>query len=614
MSTLEDSRMFDPVPPRPFALRPRPSARKVVGKCGMSPGSTTATARAVTPTTRPTATNADVGSANGPDAERGAAAAVPHERSDRTPCRPTRASQARAAGHGEPRTEPVTGVRRGREEGGEQGDAGQCRAAVGHADRVDGHRGEPDEQAHGEDRPAVGRRRRGVVRDGLVGLGQEHAERGTGVGDRHDLGPQVALAVEDRGAVQEQHDLPDDDERARRREAPQPHADERDERDEQQGRPEPRRRRREQRREREGRRPATARAASRASTGRARFIGHPPSRTPRPRTTPRPVRSARRRRWPSTRTTAASAVVAAQCPEPRTTDRDPPGERRRVDDHRGPGRAGLPQRGEGAGVVVGERSADVDDEPALRREGAGGVEDGTQAVVGSGRDAGQGVQAGLVGLVVVRAGVGARVRGEEVHGIPRGADVGGDRGGRRDAPLERAAAARPGVSAGPAVEDDDRPALRRPVLLTHHELAGARGCRPVDAPQVVAVAVLPHRLVVLAVQRDHVRHRALGADAAAERPGAGQGDDAGEDDELGVTADRRGPQAEAEGVAHAHRQRADAVDAAGVRAHGVLDLLHRSGSQRGDDEPRPVAEGVVDRLLGHDDRGRRSTRGCGCAP
>src|SRR5690349_9449934 len=96
MSRLDASRTFEPDPPRPSALRPSPSARNVVGKCGTSPGSTMATPSAPTPTTLPSVANAVVGSASGPEDECGDA--VPHARSERTPWRPTRASQARAPG------------------------------------------------------------------------------------------------------------------------------------------------------------------------------------------------------------------------------------------------------------------------------------------------------------------------------------------------------------------------------------------------------------------------------------------------------------------------------------------------------------------------------------
>ena len=89
------------------------------------------------------------------------------------------------------------------------------------------------------------------------------------------------------------------------------------------------------------------------------------------------------------------------------------------------------------------------------------------------------------------------------------------------------------MTAGAGVQDQDRPAAGRPVLLAHHELAAVRGRRPVDPAQVVAVAVGADGDVVLAVQGHHVRDGALGADAvtagvpAAERLHAGQHGDLG---------------------------------------------------------------------------------------
>ncbi len=205
---------------------------------------------------------------------------------------------------------------------------------------------------------------------------------------------------------------------------------------------------------------------------------------------------------------------------------------------------------------------------------------------------------------MVDAGVGARVRGEEVHGVPGVDDVRGDGRGRRDAPLQRAAAPRARVADRPGVEHDHGPALRGAVLLAHHELAGARGRGPVDAPQVVTVAVLAHRLVVLAVQGDHVRDGPLRADAAAEGAPVGQWHHPWQHDDLGVAADRCRAQGESERVAHAYPQRPDAVHPAGVRPHGVLHLLHVTRPQRGEHEARPVTQRVVDRLLGHHHRGR----------
>ena len=205
MSMLEASRTFEPVPPRPLALRPSPSARNVVGKWGISAGSTMATPRAPTPTTRPSVANAVVGSASGPDEECGDA--VPQARSERTPCRPTRASQARAAGHGVPGAQAVAGVGRRGEEGRQQRDAGQRRAAVRHADGVDRDGGQADEQADRQDRGPVGRRRGGVVGDRRLRLLEQHPEGAPGLRGRQQAAEEVPAPVHQRRRVDEQHHL-----------------------------------------------------------------------------------------------------------------------------------------------------------------------------------------------------------------------------------------------------------------------------------------------------------------------------------------------------------------------------------------------------------------------
>lgn len=68
----------------------------VVGRWGMRVGTTTAAARAATPTMRPVVANEVLGSAPARPAARGAG--VPHARSYPTDCRPMSASQQRAVG------------------------------------------------------------------------------------------------------------------------------------------------------------------------------------------------------------------------------------------------------------------------------------------------------------------------------------------------------------------------------------------------------------------------------------------------------------------------------------------------------------------------------------
>ena len=237
MSTLEASRTFEPFPPRPLSLCPSPSARKVVGRCGTRAGSTTAAARATTPTSRPVVANAVVGSASGPAEERGAA--VPQDRSDRTPCRPDEGEPAQGARHGVPGTEPVAGVRRRAEEGGQQGDPRECWTAVRHPDGVDGERRDPEDHADREDGAPGRRRGGGVVRHRLLRLAEQDPEGPAGLRRRQEVAPQVASAVHEARRVEKEQPLAEDDERAGGREPPQADATDGDDRDEQHRRARP---------------------------------------------------------------------------------------------------------------------------------------------------------------------------------------------------------------------------------------------------------------------------------------------------------------------------------------------------------------------------------------
>ena len=289
-------------------------------------------------------------------------------------------------------------------------------------------------------------------------------------------------------------------------------------------------------------------------------------------------------------------------PDDRRPDAVPPPETGGVDDEGHPAGPRLAQSREGAGVVVAERSADVDEQAAGRGERLGVVEDAAHDVGPLEPDPGEGVERPLDRVVVPHAPVAGGVGGHEVHGVRRPVEVGQDRGGGRHRPLQGPGPAAPAVPDLAGVDEDDGPALRGPVLLAHHEVTGAGRRGPVDAAQVVAVAVLADRLVVLAVEGDHVRDRPLAADAAAERPPGLERDDPGEDDDLAVAGERGAAQGEAERVAHPQPQRTEPVHSAGVRADGVADLGARPGAQRAEDEPRAVAERVVERLLGEEHR------------
>ena len=86
------------------------------------------------------------------------------------------------------------------------------------------------------------------------------------------------------------------------------------------------------------------------------------------------------------------------------------------------------------------------------------------------------------------------------------------------------------------------------------------------------------------------------------RPAA-EGDDPGQHEHLAGSADGGDPGAQPERVPQADPQRAEAVPAAHVRAHRVVDLLALAAPQPGHDEAGPVTEGVVELLLGHDAAG-----------
>ena len=129
----------NPVPPRPLTLRPRPSARNVVGRWGISPGSTIGSGERGR--RRPPGRGSRTPSSGRPGARRtSAGAAVPQARSDLTPLPPDEGEPGQGGRHGVPGAQAVAGVGRRREERRQQGDAGQRRAAVRHPDRVDRER------------------------------------------------------------------------------------------------------------------------------------------------------------------------------------------------------------------------------------------------------------------------------------------------------------------------------------------------------------------------------------------------------------------------------------------------------------------------------------------
>ena len=161
----------------------------------------------------------------------------------------------------------------------------------------------------------------------------------------------------------------------------------------------------------------------------------------------------------------------------------------------------------------------------------------------------------------------------------RPGEVHPDRGGGRDRPLEgrRGLGGRTWRAGCPAGAG---PALPGLLLAAHHQLAVPRGGPPVDPPQVVALAVLPWRDVVLARRGHRTRPRLAAArPLAAERGRAAGARPAGSPSER-VGGERAGQLDQAERVGQPYRQRADRVAAAHVGADPVADLRCPRGSTR----------------------------------
>ena len=176
---------------------------------------------------------------------------------------------------------------------------------------------------------------------------------------------------------------------------------------------------------------------------------------------------------------------------------------------------------------------------------------------------------------------------------------------------KRARRARPAVPVGAGVEQHDGPALGRPVLLADHQVAGAGRRRPVDAAQVVAVAVLADGLVVLTVERDHVRDLALGADAVAERPAAEQRHGPGQHDDLGGPLDRRRAQlVRPNGSRTRTRSGPSRARPRGGSAPAYCTSAALRAAGPAEHEPGPVTERVVEPLLGQQQRRGRRARCC----
>ena len=174
----------------------------------------------------------------------------------------------------------------------------------------------------------------------------------------------------------------------------------------------------------------------------------------------------------------------------------------------------------------------------------------------------------------------------------------GDGGSCGDRPFERPQRAGALVPARARVHEDDGATPGRSILLAHHQL-GPMGCgRPVDAAQVIAVAVVADGHIVLAVQGDHVGDGALRADTVPAGSPTTEDLDAGQHQNVGGAGQRCGDGGQAERVPHAQRQRPDPVATADVGADLVVHLADLAGFHRWQDKAWSVAEQVIHTFLG----------------
>ena len=161
------------------------------------------------------------------------------------------------------------------------------------------------------------------------------------------------------------------------------------------------------------------------------------------------------------------------------------------------------------------------------------------------------------------------------------------------------------VDATATVDEEYGAALPGLLLPTDHELAAARGGPPVDAAQVVALPVVARGRVVLAGRRDRPGPALSGAGPVAAEPHLRQRHDLRGHHEDVRGAERPRQLAEAERVGEPHGEGSDAEPAAQLRAHGVVHVDAALRHHPVEDEPRPTAEHVGDRVLGqHDARGQ----------
>jgi hypothetical protein len=203
--------------------------------------------------------------------------------------------------------------------------------------------------------------------------------------------------------------------------------------------------------------------------------------------------------------------------------------------------------GERSEAVVGRRGEVFEDAQPLRLAAAGA--DGVaEAVVGHDADRLRAAQPGVA-----------------------------DGRGQRHRVLQRGLSALTGVDAALHVEDDHDVGVLAGVEDAAHELAGLRRGAPVDARQAVGGLVVTD---ARDVRRDVDRTAAADVGEAAASPQrhhAGDGEDRGVDQHLGLVAGHHATREEAEGVAEPRLERTEVMPPAAVE-HATSSPRHRAAA------------------------------------
>ncbi len=167
-----------------------------------------------------------------------------------------------------------------------------------------------------------------------------------------------------------------------------------------------------------------------------------------------------------------------------------------------------------------------------------------------------------------------------------------DRRGSGDRGLEGGGDALPAVGDHPVVEDQGRPRLPGLLLAADHQLAELGRAAPVDATQVVTLAVLAHRDVLSAAGREGPGTVVAGPGPGAAERDLGERHGPRRDGQRDRRTERATELDQTERVTDPHRHRPDLEAATHVGAHLVGHRVPPALADALEDEPRPGAEHV----------------------